>query len=125
MVGLFNKVLATELVCILPNKRYYYSMSPDLNAKGADDEFRVHAIEEQQHADVIAQRIVQLGGEPNLSPEGILNRSHSDPPRGGCLRRFWSRKRSTARIWPVSSRKGFGDPFHLALPSTDTAGEMP
>ncbi len=48
-------------------------------------EFLTHANEEQAHADQIAQRIVQLGGEPNLSPEGMLTRSHAEYVEGRTL----------------------------------------
>lgn len=72
-----NAALATELVCALRYKRHYF-MATGLNSEAIAKEFNVHAQEEQSHADMIAARIVQLGGEPNFSPEGLLSRSHAD-----------------------------------------------
>lgn len=77
VLRLLNEALATEIVCVLRYKRHYF-MAKGLNAEPAAAEFAEHATEEQQHADRIAERIVQLGGAPNLSPEGLLQRSHSE-----------------------------------------------
>src|ERR671922_789202 len=76
VVKLLNEALATEIVCVLRYKRHYF-MATGINAQSVAQEFLQHANDEQAHADQIAQRIVQLGGEPNLSPEGLLSRSHS------------------------------------------------
>lgn len=81
VVKLLNDALATEIVCVLRYKRHYF-MASGINANSVAQEFLQHANEEQTHADQIAQRIVQLGGEPNLSPEGILDRSHSEYVEG-------------------------------------------
>jgi bacterioferritin len=80
-VKLLNEALATEIVCVLRYKRHYF-MAKGINSQSVADEFLQHANEEQAHADEIAQRIVQLGGEPNLSPEGMLSRSHSEYVEG-------------------------------------------
>lgn len=84
VVNLLNEALATEIVCVLRYKRHYFTAS-GINAEGVAAEFLQHANEEQTHADQIAQRIVQLGGEPNLSPEGLLSRSHSEYVEGESL----------------------------------------
>ena len=84
VVRLLNEALATEIVCILRYKRHYF-MASGINAQSVATEFLQHANEEQLHADQIAQRIVQLGGEPNLSPEGLLSRSHSEYVEGTSL----------------------------------------
>lgn len=81
VLKILNEALATEIVCVLRYKRHYY-MATGLNAKGAQQEFLEHAAQEQQHMDQIAERIVQLGGEPNFSPEGILTRSHAEYVEG-------------------------------------------
>ena len=81
VVRLLNEALATEIVCVLRYKRHYF-MASGINAQSVAQEFLQHANEEQMHADQIAQRIVQLGGEPNLSPEGLLTRSHSEYVEG-------------------------------------------
>jgi bacterioferritin len=81
---LLNDALATEIVCVLRYKRHYF-MATGINAQSVAAEFLAHANEEQAHADQIAQRIVQLGGEPNLSPEGMLTRSHSEYVEGKTL----------------------------------------
>jgi len=81
VLKLLNDALATEIVCVLRYKRHYF-MASGLNAQSVAQEFLQHANEEQAHADQIAQRIVQLGGAPNLSPEGMLSRSHSEYVEG-------------------------------------------
>lgn len=72
-----NAALATEIVCALRYKRHYFTAT-GLNSEAIANEFNVHAQEEQSHADMIAARIVQLGGEPNFSPDGLMSRSHAD-----------------------------------------------
>jgi bacterioferritin len=84
-VQLLNGALATELVCVLRYKRHYF-MAAGLASESVKAEFLQHASEEQAHADKLAQRIVQLGGEPNLSPEGLQDRSHSRYAEGGSLK---------------------------------------
>lgn len=77
VVRLLNEALATEIICVLRYKRHYY-MASGINAQSVAAEFLQHATEEQAHADQIAQRIVQLGGKPDFSPEGLATRSHSE-----------------------------------------------
>ncbi len=84
VIRVLNEALATEIVCVLRYKRHYF-MATGINAQGVAQEFLQHATEEQAHADQIAQRIVQLGGEPNLSPEGMLTRSHAEYVAGDSL----------------------------------------
>ena len=82
---LLNAALATEIVCTLRYKRHYY-MADGLNASIAAEEFLEHAQQEQQHADWLAERIVQLGGAPNFSPEGLQSRSHAEYVEGETLK---------------------------------------
>jgi bacterioferritin len=77
VIDLLNEALATEIVCTLRYRRHYYTVK-GIHAKSVAAEFLEHANEEQEHADKIAKRIVQLGGAPNMNPEGLLTRSHSD-----------------------------------------------
>ena len=84
VIKLLNEALATEIVCVLRYKRHYF-MAAGINAQSVAQEFQQHANEEQIHADQIAERIVQLGGEPNLSPDGLLTRSHSEYVEGKTL----------------------------------------
>jgi bacterioferritin len=84
VVKLLNEALATEIVCVLRYKRHYF-MASGIHAQSVAAEFLQHANEEQAHADEIARRIVQLGGEPNLSPDGMLSRSHSEYVEGANL----------------------------------------
>src|SRR5215813_4007418 len=81
---LLNEALATEIVCVLRYKRHYF-MASGIHADSVAAEFLQHANEEQVHADQIAQRIVQLGGEPNFNPEGLLSRSHAEYVEGETL----------------------------------------
>lgn len=81
VIKLLNEALATEIVCVLRYKRHFY-MASGINAQAVAQEFLQHATEEQAHADQIAGRIVQLGGAPDFSPEGLLTRSHAEYVEG-------------------------------------------
>jgi bacterioferritin len=83
-VKILNEALATEIVCVLRYKRHYF-MASGIHAEGVAAEFLQHANDEQGHADSIAQRIVQLQGEPNFNPEGLLMRSHAEYVEGTSL----------------------------------------
>lgn len=85
VVEILNEALATEIVCVLRYKRHYY-MAQGMASEAVKQEFLAHANEEQAHADEIADRIVQLGGEPNLDPKGLTTRSHSEYVEGKSLR---------------------------------------
>ena len=84
VLKLLNEALATELVCVLRYRRHYFSADGVL-AEAVKKEFLVHAQEEQGHADQLAERIVQLGGQPNFDPEGLATRSHSEYVAGETL----------------------------------------
>ena len=84
VIKLLNEALATEIVCVLRYKRHYF-MATGIHAESVAKEFKQHAADEQGHADEIAERITQLGGEPNLNPEGLLSRSHSEYAEGDSL----------------------------------------
>lgn len=84
VIKLLNEALATEIVCVLRYRRHYF-MAEGMNAESVKSEFLTHAGEEQAHADQLAERIVQLGGEPNLSPDGLADRSHSEYIEGDNL----------------------------------------
>ena len=77
IIKLLNDSLATELVCVLRYKRHHF-MATGMSSPKIAEEFMVHANEESAHADRIAKRIVQLGGEPDFSPSTLLARSHAD-----------------------------------------------
>ena len=79
-----NVALATEIVCVLRYKRHYF-MAQGLASEAVKEEFKQHASEEQEHADRIAERIVQLGGEPDLNPAVLAPRSHSEYVEGKSL----------------------------------------
>jgi bacterioferritin len=84
VIKILNEALATEIVCVLRYKRHFF-MAQGIDAANATQEFSQHAAEEQAHADEIALRITQLGGEPNFSPAGLLERSHSEYVAGNGL----------------------------------------
>ncbi len=84
VIRLLNEALATEIVCTLRYKRHYF-MAKGLTSAGVAAEFLEHAKEEEGHADQFAERIVQLGGEPNFSPEGLATRSHAEYVEGNSL----------------------------------------
>ena len=77
VLKILNEALATELVCVLRYRRHYF-MAEGLLAEAIKEEFMNHAQEEQSHADRIAERIVQLGGEPDFNPTGLSSRSHAE-----------------------------------------------
>jgi len=81
---LLNDALATEIVCVLRYKRHYF-MAQGIASDSVKQEFLEHAGEEQEHADRIAERIVQLGGEPDLNPATLTSRSHSEYVPGKTL----------------------------------------
>lgn len=80
-VEILNQALATEIVCVLRYRRHYF-MSKGINKDSVANEFLQHANEEQGHADMIAERINQLGGEPDFNPDGLSSRSHSEYKEG-------------------------------------------
>ena len=84
VIAILNEALATELVCILRYKRHFF-MATGIHANAVAQEFAEHAAEEQGHADRIAGRITQLGGEPNFDPQGLATRSHSQYVEGASL----------------------------------------
>jgi bacterioferritin len=84
VIKVLNEALATEIVCVLRYKRHYF-MASGIHAESVAAEFLQHANDEQGHADQIAQRIVQLGGEPDFNPEGLLTRSHAEYIEGDTL----------------------------------------
>jgi len=81
VVDLLNEALATELVCTLRYKRHYF-MASGINSDTVAQEFLQHANEEQQHADQIAQRIVQLQGAPDMNPAVLASRAHAEYVEG-------------------------------------------
>lgn len=76
VIEVLNEVLATETVCTLRYRAHYF-MAKGIHSSGVESEFLEHAREEQDHADLVAKRITELGGAPNLNPEGLATRSHA------------------------------------------------
>jgi bacterioferritin len=83
-VAVLNEALATEIVCVLRYK-FHYFMATGIHSQAVKEEFNEHAAEEQEHADRIAQRITQLGGEPDFAPSGLADRSASEYVAGRSL----------------------------------------
>ena len=84
VLKLLNDSLATEIVCVLRYRRHYF-MARGIHSQGVAEEFLAHSNEEQGHADEIAERIVQLGGEPDFSPDSLTGRSHAEYVPGNSL----------------------------------------
>jgi bacterioferritin len=84
VLKLLNEALATEIICTLRYKRHYFS-AKGIHAESVAAEFLEHAQDEQQHADQIAERITQLGGAPDFSPQGLATRSHAEYVEGDTL----------------------------------------
>jgi bacterioferritin len=87
VIALLNEALATELVCVLRYKQHYF-LARGIQAEPVAQEFAEHAAEEQGHADRIALRITQLGGDPDFNPSGLASRSASEYIEGGALVRM-------------------------------------
>ena len=84
VLKLLNEALATEMVCVLRYRRHHF-MARGIHSKGVAEEFLVHSNEEQGHADRLAERIVQLGGEPDFDPDCLTMRSHAEYVAAGTL----------------------------------------
>lgn len=84
VLKLLNDSLATEIICVLRYRRHHF-MAKGIQSKSIADEFLAHSNEEQGHADQLAERIVQLGGEPDFSPAGLVLRSHAEYVEGTTL----------------------------------------
>jgi bacterioferritin len=83
-IKILNEALATEIVCVL-RYRFHYFMASGIHKEGAAAEFLEHSNEEQRHADMIAERIKQLGGKPEMNPAIIAQVSHSEYVEGTSL----------------------------------------
>ncbi|MFC0037415.1 ferritin-like domain-containing protein [Actinomadura rayongensis] len=77
VIQVLNEALATEIVCVLRYKRHRFTAT-GIHAEGVAAEFAEHAAEEQEHADLLAERIVQLGGEPDFAPDTLTSRAHAE-----------------------------------------------
>ena len=77
VLKLLNESLATELVCVMRYRRHHF-MATGIHSKAVADEFLAHSNEELSHADALAKRIVQLGGEPNFAPDQLTKHSHAE-----------------------------------------------
>jgi bacterioferritin len=84
VLRLLDESLATELVCVLRYRRHHF-MARGIHSQSVAQEFLDHSNEEQGHADQIAERIVQLGGEPDFAPGSLVDRSHAEYVAGGTL----------------------------------------
>jgi len=107
IVELLNTALATEIVCVLRYKRHYYA-AHGIRAKFVSAEFLEHANEEQKHADQIAERIVQLGEDPDLNPATLLSRAHSEYDEATSLRLMLEADLIAERIAIESYREMIG-----------------
>ena len=110
-VDVLNRVLASEIVCVLRYKRHYY-MATGINAEPVAQEFLQHANDEQLHADQVAMRITQLGGAPNFDPEGLLTRSVAEYKPGNSLVDMIKEDLLAERvviIWYAEIIRWFGD----------------
>src|SRR5437764_13835862 len=83
-IQILNEALATEIVCVLRYMHHYF-MATGVHGKAAADEFKEHADEERRHADMVAERIQQLGGKPDFNPKNLLERSVSHYVEGETL----------------------------------------
>ena len=110
-VDVLNKVLASEIVCVLRYKRHFY-MSQGLHAEPIAQEFLQHANDEQLHADQVALRITQLGGAPDFNPAGILDRSVAEYNEGNSLIEMIQEDLFAERVviqWYAEIARWFGD----------------
>lgn len=104
VLQVLNQVLATEIVCVLRYMRHYY-VAGGVAGESIKAEFLEHANEERDHADRAAKRIVQLGGEPDLNPEVLAKRSHTEYAEGRSLRNMVEEDLVAERIAVASYRE--------------------
>src|SRR5689334_17847151 len=83
-IEILNEALATEIVCVLRYMHHYF-MATGVHGKGVADEFKEHADAEREHADLLAERIQQLGGKPDFNPRTLMERSASQYVEGETL----------------------------------------
>ena len=83
-IQILNEALATEIVCVLRYMHHYF-MATGVHAKTVAGEFKEHADDEREHADMLAERIQQLGGKPDFNPRNLLQRSVSQYVEGETL----------------------------------------
>lgn len=110
-IRILNQVLASEIVCVLRYKRHYF-MANGIQAEPVAQEFLQHANDEQLHADQVALRITQLGGEPNFNPEGLLTRSVAEYKEGTTLVEMIKEDLLAERVvvmWYAEIIRWFGD----------------
>jgi bacterioferritin len=107
VIKLLNEALATEWVCVLRYYRHYF-MASGMLADAVKGEFLEHAQQEQEHANKIAERIVQLGGEPDLNPDTLTARSHAEYKEGQNLREMVTEDLIAERIAIDSYREMIG-----------------
>ena len=84
VISVLNEALATEIVCVL-RYQFHYFMATGIHSQAIADEFREHAVEEQEHAGRIAERIKQLGGKPEMNPIAVAKASHTEYKEGVSL----------------------------------------
>jgi bacterioferritin len=97
VIEVLNQVLATEIVCVLRYKNHYF-MAPGVHGDAVASEFLQHATEEQAHADQVARRIAQLGGNPDLNPETLHTRSHAEYKECGDLEEMITEDLAAERV---------------------------
>ena len=83
-IEILNEALATEIVCVLRYMHHYF-MATGVHGKGVSDEFKEHADAEREHADMLAERIQQLGGKPDFNPKNLIERSVTQYVEGETL----------------------------------------
>ena len=91
-IEILNEALATEIVCVLRYMHHYF-MATGVHGRGVADEFKEHADAEREHADMLAERIQQLGGKPDFNPKNLLQRSVSQYVEGEKIGRASCRER--------------------------------
>ncbi len=107
VIRLLNEALATELVCVLRYKHHYF-MARGIHAEAVKTEFLEHAVAEMGHADRLAKRIVELGGVPDFSPDGLSARSHAEYVEGSTLNSMIRENLIAERIAIESYREMIG-----------------
>jgi len=84
IIKLLNEVLATEIVCNLRYKNHYF-LASGIHSEAVAEEFLEHARQEEHHADMVSNRIVQLNGKPDWAPDNLKTRSHAEYVEGQSL----------------------------------------
>ncbi len=81
---LLNAALATEIMCVM-RYRHHQIIAKGIDRPQVAAEFKEHGDDEQRHMMMIAERINQLGGNPDFNPGTVIQRTATEYGTGDDL----------------------------------------